>query len=321
MCPAKSKKVHIVVFLLIAVLLLAGVWAFSYFLLYGQIPELRRLGNTDADYYEIDFSAFDGNSYEYVSKNGNSTGTGKKSLSAVRKITSIRGIKVSYWSEDNITYPIYSLKITPVDFAGKKHSPGETIVWTNGYLITSSGDVYRCYPDFRPFMEAGENDYTYRGEDASLTYMSDMRPLAMAGGKWNKEMLNPACHFEHTDASWIETDIKSVVRSGKTDKVTVSLKNTGDQVWDYNDQSIFAGLEVLIDDEWYDVIHDPNIDLNYPSEGFKYNRTLAPGEETEIELDLACYGMLPPGQYHIVIHGMMEEYYTSDHLALEYVIS
>lgn len=78
MCPAKSKKVHIVVFLLIAVLLLAGVWAFSYFLLYGQIPELRRLGNTDADYYEIDFSAFDGNSYEYVSKNGNSTGTDKK---------------------------------------------------------------------------------------------------------------------------------------------------------------------------------------------------------------------------------------------------
>lgn len=164
--PAKTdKKVLLVIgtALLTLILGISGVLIYRFSVL-QRIPELKRVDELDVNYYDVSVSCYDGEKYKYVSPNSRTKEESLALLDAVHKFASVKGRKVNDWTPDKITYPVYSVTISPVIFKSEEYVPGETVVWSNGYLFTASGDVYKCNPDFRSFTETDDNDFVREGE-------------------------------------------------------------------------------------------------------------------------------------------------------------
>ena len=306
MCPKESKiknnKKLIQAIVITAIILMAG-FAFGYLVIFRPVPELQRLKGLEVNYYDICCYAYNGNTFSSVHKKFNSTDEYNKELPKMLRMMDTRCVRVYDWTPDDITYPIIALKITPVIFKSEKYEHGETFVWSNGYLITSSGDVYRSGLFFGSFLESDEDDYTNEAEN--VTEIADIRvfrPLFMANNMWNPDMLNPSGLNDYSFSEDIEAVVTGITGEEDEKIATVNLRNYGEKTWSYSDQSLFVRLEVNIGGQWYIIRHDPNVDDDIRTM-IGYNQKLAPGEDVDVAFHLGWFGKLPPGNYRIVIWG------------------
>ncbi|MBO4926815.1 MAG: hypothetical protein J5379_00995 [Clostridiales bacterium] len=256
--------------------------------------------------YDVFCLSLDGETTAFVSHHPADLDEFEEEVKTIKHFCSVRGKKVTGWTPDKITYPIYALTIRPIIYKSETYVHGETVVWTNGYLITSSGDVYRCNPNFKPFLESDEHDYVYESSGSNLSDSRNLRPLHMANNEWNKDMLKPSDHSDMMFTEDIDATVTAIAGDEYARTVTVSLRNNGTQEKLYSDQSMYVGLDVLLDGEWYRVYHDPNVDDNFLGM-LSCNKPLEAGHDVDVEYSLGYYGLLPPGDYRLVIYVSSED--------------
>lgn len=214
----------------------------------------------------------------------------------MRKVLSGKGTKVKDFNRDKITYPIIGMIVSPEEFQ-VQNEPGEAIVWTNGYLITDSFDVYKCDLDFDLITE---NDELFRSHeyDFEFTYATGVfRNLAMAYGKWDESLMNTM----QPEMLKVPDNVKGkVVRETETEKgkcVTVEFDNYSDIDWKFSSSAYMA---IEINDAYYSIPNDPCFD-GYTIGTLSYNCSVIRHEITSEDYYLIPYGDLPPADYILLI--------------------
>ena len=267
-----------------------------------RIPEFEEIADMDAGYYYVDLRIYDGKKLTVISKNMWDKDSTIKLNKTVNSFLGCKGRKVNGWTTDKIKYPVYSLTISPRMVNDGYEGRGTTVVYTNGYLITSSGDVYKCNPDLKPFMKLDDNDTSRETELEDITHYKGFRPLAYTDSKWNADMLYESMFEDSSFAPGVEVETTGVREEDGYQVVRVLIKNNGSQKWSYDDRSIFIGVEVQLDGIWYHLYHDPSIDDQYTT--FPYpNSVLQPGEDMPEDFYPGLYGKLPAGKYRLLIYG------------------
>ena len=212
------------------------------------------------------------------------------------KLLSGKGTKVKDFNRDKITYRIIGMIVSPVEFQ-VQNEPGEAIVWTNGYLITDSFDVYKCDLDFDLITE---NDELFRSHeyDFEFTYATGVfRNLAMAYGKWDESLMNTV----QPEMLKVPDNVKGkVVRETETEKgkcVTVEFDNYSDIDWKFSSS---AYMSIEINDAYYSIPNDPCFD-GYTIGTLSYNCSVIRHEITSEDYYLIPYGDLPAADYILLI--------------------
>ena len=267
-----------------------------------RIPELEYIEDLDAGYYYVSFSSYDGEKLYGISTHQWDPDETKELIKNVERFLKTEGRKVTGWTTDDIKYPVYSLTIETRLASNSDTDEGVTVICTNGYLITQSGDVYKCDPDLKPFMKADDNDYTYETELDDLSGARAFSPLAYTDSKWNKDMLKDSSLDKNEIAPGIEAEALDVYVENGFQIVKVSMTNNGTEKWNYDDRSIFVGLEVKVGGKWYHLYHDPSIEDTYTTV-LSANCVLQPGEDICKEFCPGLYGKLHPGKYRLLIWG------------------
>ena len=314
MCPetnvviVEPKKSDSKVLFFFGIIILTLLSALSGFLIYRsvifqRIPELKRVDELEVDYYHVSVGCYDGEKYKYVSPNSRTREESLTLLDGVHKFASIKGRKVDNWTPDKITYPVYSVTISPVIYKSEVYVPGETVVWSNGYLFTASGEVYKCNPDFNVFLETDDNDFVREADMESIASARAFRPLLYADSEWHKELLLPSSLSEEEHAGYVEAEITGISERGGFPLVTVQLTNTGEEDWSYEENSLFVSMVVIVDGDWYYLPHDPSVDDDIRTI-MGYGEKLKAGDQATVQISLGYYGTLPSGDYLIVIHGL-----------------
>ena len=269
------------------------------------VPELAEMESFTDDVFSLSLVVFDGKD-TIVSDSVIRSEEEYFNLQSLARevISSFDGSKTDTWTKEDLHYPIYSLTICP-NVIGQSNPPGETVVWTDGYLFTSSGDVYVCNMDFEPLLVPDLDCLRQREvNDTELSDLSAFRPLFSANGGWDAEYLTPAEHSDMYPETYINAEFKELSDRNGYFWATIELSNTGDQNWRYESRT--ADVEVLVDGSWYVVPRDPSV-IAYAGMVMSYNDTLAPGGTQTIGATIGPYGDLPPGEYRLVINGMFED--------------
>lgn len=269
------------------------------------VPELARMDSFTDDVFALSFVLFDGKG-GVISDSVLRSEEEYNNLQNIARqvISSFEGAKTTSWTKEDLRYPIYSLTICP-NVIGQSNPPGETVVWSGGYLFTSSGDVYVCDMDFEPLMEPDLDCLRQREfNDTSLSDLSAFRPLFSANGGWDADYLKPAEHGDMYPEAIINAELKELSDRNGYYWATIELSNTGDQNWRYESRT--ANVEVLVDGTWYVVPRDPSV-IAYTGMTTTYNDSLAPGGTQTIGATIGPYGKLPPGEYRLVIRGSFED--------------
>ena len=309
MCPEKAKinlnKTAVIACLIMILILVSGFLIYR-FLMLRPIPELKRIADLEGSHFEATFISFDGDKLTSISHHAKTLDVQFSDIRKIRRFCNLKGTKVTDWTPDKIKYPVCSLTIRPINFKSEKYESGETVVWSNGYLITSTGDVYRCNPDFSYFSKSDDGDHYAEATGRSIENIKYFRPLAMANKEWNKDLLRPSEHRTRELNKDIEAKIKSVTGEEAERVVTVSFKNNGSEIWNYSDQPLFVGLEVKIDGEYYCIYHDPSIDDIYLTALF-YSKSIGAGRDDVQDYNLGFFGKVPSGEYRIVLFGKQKD--------------
>ena len=301
----KSALTRVISLLMVSVFAICGCSLFTA----GpsqRIPELQYVDEIDEGYYTTYCCSYDGKNYSSVSKRPIYPEEAEKLKDMVSKFCALKGRKVTDWSTDKITYPVYALSIEP-RIMGGEGEVCETVVWTNGYLITSSGNVYLADPDFKPFLEADERDFTVDTEMESLAYTRTFRPLQSAGQQWHPEIMRPSFATDDKVCDGIKVKVIDQFEKDGIPFLKVEITNNRDERWYYCDSSIFVGLDVVVDGEYYHLYHDPDIHDDYLTQpGF--DAYIEPGETVTEEFCYGLYGTkLPKGEYRVLICSKEED--------------
>ncbi|MDO4421213.1 MAG: hypothetical protein Q4C15_04110 [Eubacteriales bacterium] len=214
----------------------------------------------------------------------------------MRKVLSGKGTKVKDFNRDKITYPIIGMVVSPEEF-NVINEPGESIVWTNGYLITDSGGVYKCDLDFDLITENNEL-FKSREYEFEFTYASGVfRNLAMAYDKWDESLMRTV----QPEMMKAPNNVKAkVVREYENEKgkcVTVEFDNYSDKDWKFSSSGYLA---IEINDAYYSIPNDPCFD-GYTIGTLSYNCSVIRHEITSEDYFLVPYGDLPPADYILLI--------------------
>ncbi|MBQ5767354.1 MAG: hypothetical protein IIV94_00525 [Clostridiales bacterium] len=267
-----------------------------------RIPELEYIEDFDAGYYYVSFSSYDGETLNGISFHQNLPDEAKELIKNVERFLKTEGRKVTGWTTDDIKYPVYSLTIETRLASNSDRDEGVTVIYSNGYLITQSGTVYKCDPDLKPFMKADDNDYTYETELDDLSGARAFSPLAYTDSKWNKDMLLESSLDKNEIVPDIDAEALDVYEEDGFQVVRVSMTNNGTEKWNYDDRSIFVGLEVKVGGKWYHLYHDPSIEDTFTTV-LSANCVLQPGEDICKDFCPGLYGKLHPGEYRLLIWG------------------
>ena len=287
----------IAIILMIAFLCCVGYMIFRP----KNIPELKKIEVITSSVYEMKFGSFDGEKLIFWYDSKSSDAKLEKSQQLANKIINARGREVTDWSIDKITYPIYTVTIStiyPVD-----NYYGESIVWSNGYLMISSGKIYKCNLDFFDFIDAGANVFENQVElDAdSFIGFRWFRSMHQAGAEWHPEYLKASPYDESVCDSGIVTEIMSEEEDSGFISVKLHITNNTDKSWDYNK---YPFDEVIINGTAYTIPFDPVLS---DTEGIHIlSEKLGPGKDIKYSVRIARKGMLPSGEYRILIHGQID---------------
>ena len=205
----------------------------------------------------------------------------------MERLDSVQASRVTNWSLDDITLPIYGLSIA--DKSGYMLN----VAWSNGYWITREGNVYTFDFDFETL-----RDYSCRSRDSiNFSHFPNAQLLTKDENGWNNTLMAISRPVEdslidlHDDTDGITM---TLVDSNR-ETVNVVFSNDSNEEWMYG-QGFF--LTVLLDNEWY--IVPPPMELVFTLEGL----IVPPGGEAHHTYNLSIYGDLPSGTYRITAHGL-----------------
>ena len=313
-----TSKKHRPVFILAGLLILSfimGIPGCSSLSIgqYEEIPELKRLEDLNATSYYGSAACFDGKKLTYAHSSFSlMPQKNEASLVPVKQLITLKGKKAEDWTKDKIKYPIYAVTLMPIVMDSKTYIPGETVVWTNGYLITTSGNVYKCKPDFKPFFKEDGHAKISVNDMESIIEPRIFRPLSYANGKWNKDLLRKSSSLEEKKADDIEAVVTGIENKAVLPVVSVTLKNNGSSHWNYTLKGLSVRVEVSVDGEWYYLHYAPNIDLTY-SNILEYNEVVLAGHEDHKDIYVGQYSLLPAGDYRIIISGKDNSYVCAEY--------
>lgn len=215
---------------------------------------------------------------------------------------------VDDWDTDKLKYPVYEFSLEAYDNRIEDYSqltddqkkaahPSFSACWSDGYLITASGDVLKCDTDFEKLIgcmgELEEDSYSrYRMQVYS-------RITALWHDKWypeNMMSLEDYLKNRYTDRgmSIEEADRwKAEFKSRDTEKITVTITNVSASELVYGEEA--ATVFTKIDGNWYLVPQDPSLGNQvYPAIGY----ILLKGDSVDHEM--RC-GYLPKGDYAVLV--------------------
>lgn len=222
--------------------------------------------------------------------------TYKEMQKTMRKVVSCKGTKATDFTADKITYPVISLIVSPKEF-GEENEPGESVVWTNGYLITEGGDVYKCDMDFDPIIKESLN-FRKDKYDRELTAATGaFRNLAMANGEWNKDLLKPTTPEMLKTADNVKAKAVREFEDERGKWVTIEFDNYSDKDWKFS-HSHFLSIE--IEGAYYSIPSDPVFDT-YAIGTMSYQYAALKHDTTTQDYRLNVYGEIPPGDYTLLV--------------------
>ncbi len=200
--------------------------------------------------------------------------------------------EVKNFSHDKIKLPIYGLKIRI------EKEPSFFALFSNGYLLTQNGDVYKFDYDFATLLE---RDFPVELEKSELSNsFPGLRLAAEDNEKWVGEfmpnaVIEPTTHYGSLDKKegvWIE--IK------KFDDLTAYgiIHNDNYELLEYGDN---FDLHALVDGEWKWI---PWLaDVYFPMPANESSRNYI-----EMNFHLGLYAPLPAGRYRIIFDGLTAEF-------------
>jgi len=163
-------------------------------------------------------------------------------------------------------------------------------LWSDGYFITKTGDVYEFEYDFEEFLF--NHPWSAPEELFNVDLMPCAKYVACAEKGWNTSFMTKAQPL--TPPEGIEMQMQL---DGADAKVTFT--NNTEEEWGYG---LDFGLQVLVDDVWYIVPAEQEM-------GFcMVLMLLPPGERAEQTYSLASYGDLPTGTYRFVTQQLSSEF-------------
>ena len=211
---------------------------------------------------------------------------------------------VDDWNPTKVTFPVYNFQLAVFDISkiGEQtkeeqeasHTEWDAF-WSNGYLITDSGDAWKCNFDFeKASKELGEFFDTKNIPEGAYSRMT-----ALWNDKWYKENMMTldeylADSFEATQkiskADGWNAKFKSRDNNGITITITnESYKGEGDAQFCYGEY--FGPIFVKIDGTWYRVPWDVSMEnIMYHDVGY----LLYEGDSADITNP---FGYLPKGEY------------------------
>ena len=295
----KSALARVISLLMVSVFALCGCSIFNAGAL-QRIPELEYIEEITDAYFTTFCCVYDGENFSAVTQRAYYLEEAEEIADMVHRFCAVKGRKVTEWSTDKITYPVYALTIEP-RIIGEEREVCETVVWTNGYLITSSGDIYLANPDFKPFLNAMKGCYSIDTEMESIAYSRSFRPLQSAGHQWHPDIMRESFVTDDKVVDGIDIKVTDQFEKDGVPFLTVELTNNRDEQWNYCANSIFVGLDVAMDGECYQLYHDPDIHDDYYTQP-AFTAVVEPGETVTDELSYGLYGTkLPPGDYRLLI--------------------
>lgn len=310
---AGTKKIYLIV---AGVLLLCGIIVCFIVLLPKEFMPLDGWKAYTKDRYCLEYAVYDGEKLVYSYDNILSKDDLKKMDDLVIGLSSVKAGKASGWTVDDLAYPIYSVSIKSDYISGVNHH-AETLLWSNGYLILSNGDVYRCDVDFTPFeKEVGYSLCPIDVDDSAPLESSMFRPISYAGLKWNSRFLKPATINHLCQDNGIEAEIIREYEDSGLSKVEIRITNNGHRDFYYDDFTYYFYMLVNINGDSYYLVRNPMSSV--------YNSIWNPdtvihaGENVSIEYCTDDFAPFPPGEYQIVIPGLIDGNNCS--LSAKYII-
>ena len=298
-CTATAVLVTVLLIMIFVIFRVTG---------YREILELARIEEIDADWFVVEVVSYDSKTMDWIAHRASSRKKIKKDTEHVYELAETRGKRTRHWDKDMIEYPVYAITITPREADRGYDEIGETFVWTDGYLITSTGNVYICDLDIEYFLKADEDDFHRSAEVDRISDMSCFRALSYAAHGWNTDTLPESLVTDDKMADSIDATLTGIDEIDDFTYVRIRLINNSDSDWHYCDSSIFVRIEVKVDGVWYFFHKDPGIDLSYTTFP-TYTAVVGKRCEEEVQFNLGMYGDLPEGDYRVVIGGKDGEKY------------
>lgn len=163
-------------------------------------------------------------------------------------------------------------------------------LWSDGYFITKTGEVYKFDYDF----EALLSDYPWSEPDefTNLTVMPGAKYVAKTDDGWNTAFMTEAEPLTPPQGITMQAQVEG-------DQITAQFINNTSEEWGYGYD---FGLRVLVDDVWYYVPADQEMAF------CEVLMLLQPGETSEETYSLSPYGKLPSGTYQFVTQNLAAEF-------------
>ena len=266
------------------------------------ISDLKAKTEDGKHHLQGNVSSFDGKELKYTSFHG-------EMKSFVAELSKIKYENCNDWDPGKVTYPIYHFELETFDssFADKEMTMEDMAAstsfwgafWSNGYLVTSEGDAYKCSFDFAAVTKDMEDLVTF-GSEIELMQVYE-RMSALWNGKWYKENMQTldeylACTYDGEQTISKADGWNAKFKSRKNNEVTITLKNTdcegnGDDWPGIGYGKHFGPVFVKIDGTWYRVPWDVSLgNVAYTTEG----STLVKGAGDDVT---SVVGYLPKGEY------------------------
>lgn len=194
------------------------------------------------------------------------------------------------WSPKEVQPPVYGLKL------GMGQDNFEAL-WSNGYMITQTGETYRFEYDFADIWEG------YDWESAGYTWSTGtVLPcsyyLCRDENGWIKDYLPLAGSLPEMP------ETLAVSSKADGDVLTVEFTNSGDREWGFGEAFY---LQAQLDNEWHNIPTLPG-DWEYPLIAL----LVMPQQTLEHDYDLSCYGELSEGKYRLVTDSFWTEFYIGN---------
>ncbi|MCL2287769.1 MAG: hypothetical protein FWC33_01100 [Candidatus Bathyarchaeota archaeon] len=200
----------------------------------------------------------------------------------IDELQSIPAARVTDWTLDNITLPVYGIKM------GTTCGHSIRAAWSNGFWITQTGDVYGFDFDFEAFIK--RQQWELLRNDISFTGFPNAINLTRDSEGWRNTLLTPAAELNPPEG------IEMAFVSNTNENVTFTLTNNNDVYWLYG---LHFKVDVLLDGVWYEI---PTLPANWGFTGI--GLTLEAGQTETKTYGLGMYGELPPGTYRLVVYDM-----------------
>jgi len=200
----------------------------------------------------------------------------------IDELQSAPAARVTGWTLDDITLPIYGIRM------GTTCGLGMGAAWSNGYWITQTGDVYRFGFDFETFIDIQRWESPH--SHTNFSWFPNAINLTRDESGWSSNLLTLAETLTPPDG------IEMALVSNTNEDVTFTLTNNNDDYWFYG---MHFSVDARLDGRWYSIPTTPGnwafVDIGL---------TLEAGDTQTKTYSLEMYGALPPGTYRLVVHDM-----------------